>query len=123
MRKRLIGAVLPAVVLSLLVITPVLAYTYYARITIQETNGDSYGMLPLGAVCNNEWLADNKRTPAPRRKGSSHSKMDVHAPRLGRQYRLSPCGHLLSSAHQRDDTTAPQGRQAAALLLCVCLGD
>lgn len=43
----------------LLVATPVFAYLYRAPLTIVESNGTAYSMLPWMVRANNQWMADN----------------------------------------------------------------
>ena len=57
LRLRLLLSVVVWIALSL---TPVLAtIAYSAPLTITETNGAAYDMLPAGVSSNNEWMADN----------------------------------------------------------------
>ncbi|MDD4985205.1 MAG: hypothetical protein PHQ43_05365 [Dehalococcoidales bacterium] len=57
--KKAIRLVLLAVIVALFVATPVLAYTYSAQVSITESTGTSYTMLPVSWAQNNDWLADN----------------------------------------------------------------
>ena len=56
---RVIKITLLFLVAILLMATPVLAYLYQAPITITETNGTAYNMLPWMVRVNNQFMADN----------------------------------------------------------------
>jgi len=57
--KRLLRSSLLAVIALVLLISPVLAQSYYALLQIQETGGTAYPQLALIHDVNNEYLADN----------------------------------------------------------------
>jgi hypothetical protein len=58
-KKKLLRAILLAVVAVALVVTPVLAVLYSAPYTITENASVSYPMLGVGTPSNNTWLANN----------------------------------------------------------------
>ena len=60
MIKRIFSATLLAIIATLLVVSPILAFTYSADYTIKETSINSYTMLPVTSnTTNNQWMADN----------------------------------------------------------------
>ncbi len=56
---KLIKVSLLSLVIILLLATPVLAYLYRAPLTILESSGNAYSMLPVMVSANNQWMADN----------------------------------------------------------------
>lgn len=56
---KAIKAGLAPLIVILLVATPVFAYLYRASITIVESDGNAYFMLPMEVEANNQWMADN----------------------------------------------------------------
>ena len=57
--KKTIRALVLALTLAVLVVTPALAYTYSASIAVTELGVSSYTQLPLTAAINNQYLANN----------------------------------------------------------------
>jgi len=58
--KRIFRIIIAATIMLILVSTPVLgAYTYYANILVQETDGNDYDYLPIIADVDNDYLSDN----------------------------------------------------------------
>lgn len=48
-----------ALIMLLVIAVPVIAYTYYAQLSVTESSGNNYTELPLIATCNNTYIADN----------------------------------------------------------------
>lgn len=58
MRKKVSGPLL-ALVATVLVSSPILAYLYRAPLVILEADGNAYDMLPAIVDADNQWMADN----------------------------------------------------------------
>lgn len=58
-KRPAIKALLFTILVSVLLATPVLAYTYRAPYVITESSGNSYDMFGAMVDANNEWMADN----------------------------------------------------------------
>lgn len=54
--KKILSLVLLTFAIAVLLVTPVLAYTYYADINLQETNGNAYTMFPARTPLNTTGL-------------------------------------------------------------------
>lgn len=59
MRKRIITSLVMALLMLAFSAAPVLAYTYYADIIVQETAGTSYDMISCNATANIDYMAAN----------------------------------------------------------------
>jgi len=58
-RKRNVFYVILTLVIVLVLASPVFAYTYRAPLTVVESNGTDYTMLPVSVSSNNDWMASN----------------------------------------------------------------
>ena len=61
---RILSLVLAVIVVSLVAAMPVMAYTYYAKISIQNPTTTAYTVLPCYFMVDNDWMAANSYATA-----------------------------------------------------------